>query len=96
MAKRRQSRLTGRSIGRKTVKVTSDKQPTRYSDVLAKWAKEKDPTSINEALGPSRANWFRRKLPEKRRSAADPSGDVDRQARRAEMDPNRKTQCKIL
>ena len=51
--------IDGKKYYRKAITVTSDTGPPRYSDVLAKWAKEKDPTSINEALGPSRADWFR-------------------------------------
>ena len=51
--------VNGERFYQKPVTVTSNKGPARYSDVLAKWAKDKDPTSINEALGPTRASWFR-------------------------------------
>ena len=57
--------VNGKRFYQKPVTVTSNKGPARYSDVLAKWAKDKDPTSINEALGPTRASWFRKEAAKK-------------------------------
>ena len=61
--------INGEKFYRKAITVTSDTGRARYSDVLAKWARNEDPTSINEALGPRRADWFRAQLQKK---GADP------------------------
>ena len=51
-------KINGKKYYRKTVKVTSDRPPTRYSDVLARWAKDGN-ASLEAAMGPSRARWFK-------------------------------------
>nr|BAR36037.1 phage head morphogenesis protein, SPP1 gp7 family (phageSPP1_gp7) [uncultured Mediterranean phage uvMED] len=51
--------INGEKFYRKTITVTSDTGPPRYSDVLARWAKDGS-TSLNEALGPARAAWFKK------------------------------------
>jgi len=50
--------INGEKFYRKAITVTSDTGRPRYSDVLAKWATDSS-TSLNEALGPSRARWFK-------------------------------------
>ncbi|MBP04322.1 MAG: hypothetical protein CMA72_06015 [Euryarchaeota archaeon] len=49
--------INGKKFYRKAVTVTSDTPPPNYSDTLAYWAKNSQ-TSLNEAMGPSRAAWF--------------------------------------
>lgn len=50
--------INGEKFYRKAITVTSDTGRPRYSDVLAKWATDSS-TSLDEALGPSRARWFK-------------------------------------
>ena len=50
--------INGEKFYRKAITVTSDTGRARYSDVLAKWATSSE-TSLKEALGPSRARWFK-------------------------------------
>lgn len=50
--------INGEKFYRKTITVTSDTGRPRYSDVLAKWATDSS-TSLEEALGPGRARWFK-------------------------------------
>ena len=52
-------KINGEKFYRKAVPVTSDTPPPRYSDVLAKWATSSE-TSLVEALGPTRARWFKK------------------------------------
>ena len=56
--------IDGKKYWRKTVTVTGQGGPPRYSDVLAKWAQEKDGSmaSLNQALGPERARWFKTQM----------------------------------
>ena len=53
--------INGKTFYRKAVQVTSDTPPPRYADVLAYWAK-KSRTSLDEAIGPERAQIFIREL----------------------------------
>lgn len=50
--------INGEKFYRKAITVTSDTGRPRYSDVLAKWATDSS-TSLDEALGPGRARWFK-------------------------------------
>ena len=52
-------KINGKKFYRQAVTVTSDAPPTRYSDVLARWATSSQ-TSLEEALGPTRARWFKK------------------------------------
>ena len=55
------TKVKGKDFYRKTVTVTSDTPPPRYSDVLAKWASDSN-TSLVEAMGPQRAAYFKKQL----------------------------------
>ena len=80
-------KVNGREFYRKTTTVTSDTPPPRYADVLAKWATDSN-TSLNEAMGPKRAEIFKRELDRMNR---DPQQILNwmltGQARRAAVDP---------
>lgn len=54
-------RINGKTFYRKTIEVSSDTPPPRYSDLLQRWAKDSS-TSLDEALGPERARIFKREL----------------------------------
>ena len=51
-------KINGEKFYRKAITVTSDTGRPRYSDVLARWATDSS-TSLDEALGPARARWFK-------------------------------------
>jgi SPP1 gp7 family putative phage head morphogenesis protein len=50
--------IDGKKYWRKAVAVTSDKPPTRLSDVYARWATSSN-SSLEAAMGPTRARWFK-------------------------------------
>ena len=51
--------INGKKFYRKAVTFSSDTPPPRYSDLLAKWATNSE-TSLVEAMGPTRAAWFKK------------------------------------
>ena len=55
--------VKGKKYYRKAVTVTSDRPPTRLADVYARWAKDSS-ASLEAAMGPTRAAFFRRQFNE--------------------------------
>ena len=55
--------VKGKKYYRKAVTVTSDRPPTRLADVYARWAKDSS-ASLEAAMGPTRADFFRRQFNE--------------------------------
>ena len=58
--------VKGKKYYRKAVTVTSDRPPTRLADVYARWAKDSS-ASLEAAMGPTRAAFFRRQFNEHNR-----------------------------
>lgn len=54
-------KINGKEFYRKAVTFTSDTPPPRYSDLLARWATGSN-TSLVEAMGPTRAAYFKREF----------------------------------
>lgn len=53
--------INGKEFYRKSITFTSDTPPPRYSDLLARWATGSN-TSLVEAMGPTRAAFFKREF----------------------------------